>query len=473
MPFEALEARVRDELAKTQHPKTRWIAPRLGPDGREALDVLIVGAGQSGLAVGFGLRRSMVERILLVDKAPQGREGPWRTYARMATLRSPKDMPGPDLGLPSLGYEAWHEARYGRAHWEALSFIARTDWADYLDWFRDQIGLPIENDTEVIDIAPADGLLAATLQSGGARRVVYARKVVLCTGQESTGPWHVPAALADLPAGKLYRTDDPLHAAELAGRDVLVIGAGASAFDNAGTALEAGARSVRVLCRRLDPQVIQPYRWLTFAGFLKHLADMPDEWRWRFMRHVLAMREGFPQMTWDRCARHDAFELVTGADVTASRMEGERVVLETTAGRQAADLVIVCAGIDMAFATRPELARAAPFITTWADRYTPPEAERDARLGAFPYLAPDYAFIAREPAAAAWLADLHLFTIASTLSFGPSGSSLNAMTIAVPRLVDGITRAFFAADLDRHWDSLRAFDIPAAILRMPERHAAE
>ena len=50
--------------------------------------VLIVGAGQSGLAIAFGLMRSQVSRVLLVDKAERGREGPWRTYARMHTLRT-------------------------------------------------------------------------------------------------------------------------------------------------------------------------------------------------------------------------------------------------------------------------------------------------------------------------------------------------------------------------------------------------
>jgi len=40
-------------------------------------------------------------------RAPEGREGVWVTFARMPTLRSPKDQTGPDLGLPSLTFEAW------------------------------------------------------------------------------------------------------------------------------------------------------------------------------------------------------------------------------------------------------------------------------------------------------------------------------------------------------------------------------
>jgi FAD-dependent urate hydroxylase len=66
-----------------------------------------------------------------------------------------------------------------------------------------------------------------------------------------------------------------------------------SAFDNAATALEAGAAEVHLFCRRADIQVIQPYRWLTFRCFLRHFCDLDDAWRWRFMRAILEMWEGF------------------------------------------------------------------------------------------------------------------------------------------------------------------------------------
>jgi hypothetical protein len=98
----ALEARVRADLARTAHPDAAWLAPKLGPDHRPALDVLVVGAGQSGLATAFGLMRSQVSNILVLDKSGEGQEGPWLSYARMPTLRSPKHFTGPDLDIPSL-----------------------------------------------------------------------------------------------------------------------------------------------------------------------------------------------------------------------------------------------------------------------------------------------------------------------------------------------------------------------------------
>ena len=54
------------------------------------------------------------------------------------------------------------------------------------------------------------------------------------------------------------------------------------------------------------------------------------------------------------------------------------------------------------------------------------------------------------------------------MSFGPSGSSINAMTTAVGKLVHGITRALFAADVERHWASLEAYDVPQAVIRPPD-----
>ena len=72
-----------------------------------------MGAGQSGLCIAFALMRDRVRNVLVIDRAPEGREGIWAGFARMPTLRSPKDQTGPDLGIPSLTFEAWYDAAYG------------------------------------------------------------------------------------------------------------------------------------------------------------------------------------------------------------------------------------------------------------------------------------------------------------------------------------------------------------------------
>lgn len=462
--LDALAARARDEIARTAHPRAPWLTPRTGPDGTKALDVLVAGAGQSGLAAGFALKRARVDNILLVDRAEPGGEGPWRSYARMHTLRSPKDFTGPDLGLPALTYQSWHEARHGTAGWQALGQIHRLDWADYLDWVRHVTGVPVRNGCDLVGIAPAaDGLLAATLRSADGRtETVHTRRIVLATGQDSTGRWWMPPSVAALPADRRAHASEAIDFAALRGRRVAVLGAGASAFDNAAMALEHGA-SVDLFCRRLEPQTVQPYRWLTFAGFLRHLGDLDDAWRWRFMRHVMGLREGFPQASYDRCRAWPSFRLVAGAPWQRVGIEDGHIAIATPRGDFAADFVIAATGIDMDFAARPELAGFAHNIATWADRYTPPDNEQDERLGRFPYLRPDYAFAEKVLGETPWIGRIHLFSIASTMSFGPSGSSINAMTTAVPKLVEGVTRGLFTEDVEAHWASLQAYDERQAV----------
>lgn len=77
------------------------------------------------------------------------------------------------------------------------------------------------------------------------------------------------------------------------------------------------------------------------------------------------------------------------------------------------------------------------------------------------------------PGETPWISDIHLFAIASTMSFGPSGSSINAMTTAVPKLLHGLTRGLFRADVGHHWASLNAYDVPQAVIARPAQNVGE
>ena len=455
----ALEARVRRDIEMTAHPRMDWMVPRLYRD-QPALDVLIVGAGQSGLVIGFALMRDRVRNILLIDRAPEGREGPWVTFARMPTLRSPKDQTGPDLGIASLTFEAWYDALHGAQSFAGLGLIPSGAWHDYLQWYRRVLELPGRNDVAAVAIAPGqldDGgrCLLVTLSSG---EVLATRKLVLATGQDGTGEWWMPDFVRALPSDRRAHTCEIVDFERLRGRVVAVLGAGSSAMDNAAVALEHGAE-VHLFCRRAEPGVVQRYRWLTFAGFLKHIGEMPDEWRWRMMSNILRAREGFPIDTYKRVLAFPEFTMHVDRPWTDTRMEEGRIRIETPRGPFHADYAICGTGIRQDVRLRPELASFADKIALWRDRYTPPAGEEDSLLGAYPYLGPDYAFLERTPGEASWLADIHLFGIGSTLSFGPSGSSINALTAAVPKVAAGVTRGLFAGDLQRHWESLRTYDV--------------
>lgn len=461
----ALEADVARDLALTAHPRAPWLVPKTC-GGTPVLDVLVIGGGQCGLAVAFALMRDRVDNLLVIDRSAPGQEGPWSSYARMHALRSLKDQTGPDLKLASLTYQAWHEAQWGAEDFAAMRFIPRGHWHGYLNWFRRVAGVPVRNGVTAGRIGPArtdDGLPCLSIATD--QGPLLARKVVMATGQEGIGGWWMPPAVAALPTQFRAHTADAIDFTALTGKRVAVLGAGASAFDNAAVALESGAASVDLLCRRAEPMVVQPYRWLTFAGFLRHLHEMPDAWRWRFMAMILGMREGFAQDHYDRVRAHANFHLRAGHGVTGAHMEGKEVVLETPLGRVRADFVICGTGVAMDPGLVPALEGCAGNIALWKDRFVPPAQEADARLGMFPYLGADSAFEEKRPGETPWLSDIHLFGIGTSMSFGPAGSSINAMSIAAPRCAAGVTRGLFEADLPRLWAELSEYAVPQVVLR--------
>ena len=183
----ALEARIARDLARINYPAIDWVKPKYDAGGDRLLDVAIVGGGQGGLVAAFGLMRERVRHIAVFDRMPAGREGPWRAYARMLTLRSPKSTTGPDLDLPNLTVQAWYEAQHGTEAWAALNKVPTAAWADYLAWYRRVLGIPVVSETEVTAIEPDGGHLRLRLRDAGGERAVRARKVVLATGIESSG----------------------------------------------------------------------------------------------------------------------------------------------------------------------------------------------------------------------------------------------------------------------------------------------
>jgi cation diffusion facilitator CzcD-associated flavoprotein CzcO len=460
-----LEQDLGRDLRLVAYPDTPWVPPRTH-EGKPVLDVLVVGAGQGGLAVASALLRERITNIEVVDEAAAGDEGIWMHFARMQTLRTPKHIGGPDLGLPGLTFHVWFEAQHGAAAFAAIKYIPKAQWQDYLGWFRRVLALPVRNETRFLGVTPVsgarDGLLRVSLQLRGETEHRLVRKLVLAQGIHSSGRWWMPEAVAALPVALRAHAADAVDFTRMKGRRVAVIGAAASAFDNAATALEHGAARVQMFCRRDELQRVQPYKLLAYAGFLRHFGTLPDATRWRMMKHLLTIREALTRETWERVTRHANFELVTGAALLDARVteDGSAAQLRTPKGLFEADFVICGTGFETDLALRPELAALAPHAALWADRYPPPPAERDARLGRYPYLDEGMAFTEREPGNAPWLGDVHCFNFGATLSFGPSGSSISAMKFAAPRVVHAIGRDLFQGDIAHHEAQLLAYDTP-------------
>src|SRR5690606_5786961 len=157
-------------------PPASWVPPQT-IDGETLLDVAIIGGGMAGLTAAVALKQVGISAPIF-DDSPSGLEGPWATTARMETLRSPKHLAGPALGIPSLTFRAWFEAQFGVQEWEQLDKIPRLQWMDYLRWYRRVMQLDVRNEHEVRDIAPRPDHVRLTIRTPEGDRTVLARRVV-------------------------------------------------------------------------------------------------------------------------------------------------------------------------------------------------------------------------------------------------------------------------------------------------------
>ena len=235
--LERLEQRLRQELSVLNLPSKNWM-PDLEFDGQPLVPVVIIGAGMAGLCAAAAMRFQGIHSVLL-DQAPAGQEGPWATTARMETLRSPKELTGPALGIPSLTFRAWFTAQFGDEQWEALDKIDRLQWFEYLQWYGKVTDANVRNRQQVQHIQPTgDGHVRLTVLDMESDREyeLLARRAVLATGRDGLGgPW-VPEWAATLPQDRWMHSADFWDESIFSSKRVVVIGAGASAMDSAATA---------------------------------------------------------------------------------------------------------------------------------------------------------------------------------------------------------------------------------------------
>jgi FAD-dependent urate hydroxylase len=456
----ALARQVERDLELLDYPRRPWVTPRITQAGKPIYDVLIVGGGQSGLTAAFGLARERIGNVLVVDRNALDRAGPWLTFARMRTLRTPKYLTGPDLGIPSLTPRAYYEAQFGDGSWERLGLIPKEVWAGYLSWYRQTLHIPVEADTTVgaLDYDDAERCFVVPCHGPHGERTLRARRVVLATGIDGSGEWRVPSMVTEALPARLYaHTREAIDFDALRGKRVAVLGAGASGFDNAATALDHGASEVHLLFRREKLVNVNAYRWAEFVGFLKHHADLPDAEKWRFILQILHMGQLPPADTLARARQHAGFRLHAGSGWKQLTRHGDQVQITTDSSQLTVDFVIVATGFVTDLATRPELRRFEPHIARWADRYTPPPGESHDDLLRHPYLGSSFEFSERRPGEAPYLAHLYNYTFGGLLSLGFGGASISGLKYSAARLVSGITRSFFLEDSAAHFQSLCSF----------------
>ncbi len=237
----------------TDRDPTDLPAPASLRDG--VLDVLVVGAGQAGLAVAYYLRQAGL-RFLLVESGDEVGSS-WRARWDSLTLFTPAQYDA----LPGMAFPA-----------PADTYPSGSDVADYLRAYAARFELPVLLDSAVTRLErDGDGFVAHT-----SRGLLRARQVVV-----ATGPFQTPSVPAlSVRLGGVVRqlhSADYRSPAQIAPGQVLVVGSGNSgrqiALELAAThqvMLATGSEALRLPQRILGRDL---FWWLTKVGLLGRTAD--------------------------------------------------------------------------------------------------------------------------------------------------------------------------------------------------------
>ncbi len=226
----------------------------------ERHDVVVVGAGQAGLAVSWHLRERGVEHVVL----ERGRVGErWRTE-RWDSLMF--QFPSSVLSLPGMPYDG--EDPHGFAPYGGV--------VDLIQRYAELYDAPVRERVDVASVRPVDGGWTVLTSDGEIR----ARAVVA-----ATGPFQAP--VVPPVASGLASTTTQVHASTYRNPDqlppggVLVVGTGASGAQIAEELLAAGRRVHLSVSRHR--RIPRRYRgrdvfwWLERMGWLDRTrADWPE-----------------------------------------------------------------------------------------------------------------------------------------------------------------------------------------------------
>ncbi len=421
-------------------------------------NVVIVGGGQSGLSIAYGLKRKGVGRVEVIDRAEPGGAGIWRNIARMHQLRTPKALAGPELGNPALSFRAWFETLNGPAAFDALDRIPRLAWADYLDWFQQTTGTMVRYRTRLIEIEPQGDLLRLHLESDGVRRVETTRKLVLANGYAGAGGPNVPDFIRALPASAWTHTTGNIPFAAMKGKVVGVVGAGSSAFDAAGVALESGAAEVHLFSRRpyIDypaaPQPGAPPAAPVDRGYgnmLELSYELPDVVRWR--NFLLGDRRvaSVPLDSIERAVAFKGFHVHLNSSLSDVALAGNgKVTGKVGSQRFRFDHLVAATGYRIDLAAQPELARIHEGDRAVARPVSSRAPARRARPApVIPISARASSSCRATTTGAEYLRNIHCFNLAGALSFGiPVGDVPS--TVDQPRLIAAVARDLYVEGVD-------------------------
>jgi putative flavoprotein involved in K+ transport len=249
----------RRSTASYRRSSQQRIKEELVMESTEHTDVLIVGAGQSGLSLGYHLKRRG-RQVLLVDRNERIGDS-WRSRWDSLKLYSPASRDG----LPGLPFPAGRTA-----------YPTKDEMADYLEAYAAHFELPVRLRTTVESLTQEEGRFVA--RANGSR--IEAETVVVASGVFEKR--HVPAFATELdPAITQLHSSAYRNLSQLQEGPLLVVGASHSGSD---IAHEAAAKHEVVLSGRDTGQIPASiesrrgrmvFRGLFFAGTHFLTVDTP------------------------------------------------------------------------------------------------------------------------------------------------------------------------------------------------------
>jgi len=450
--LDALEVAVRKDLELINCPAEPW------RDTGGPYDVVIIGGGMAGMSLGLALLKQGITHIKICDKSEKGLEGPWKTYARMNTLRSHKKFLGPALTIPHLTFRAWYTAQFGNQAWEKLDKAPTHLWADYLQWYKKVLNLPVENNCQLQKIIPDNDLLRLQLKQADKQSEVVTHKVILATGRTGFGGFEIPSFMKSLPKSRYAHTGQIINPEYVQGKDVIIIGTGASAFDSAAFALEHKARSVALLMRRLELPLVTKGRYLDHPGGQQGFYNLSKKYRWEIFKHIFQAGTTTPLSSLARIKKYSNVKLYPRVSIRAIHEKNNRVEVVTDDRTFMADYVILATGFAIDGTKQPELEGIIDNVKLWQDMAEKPTSSVDQKLGRFPFLGPHFEFLEKTPGSAPYLKNIHCFNYAAALTHGLVSEDISGIGVGAERLAQGIASDLFVEESQKHLEGIKAFN---------------
>jgi len=236
---------------------------------------------------------------------------------------------------------------------------------------------------------------------------------------------------------------------------VAVVGASASAVDNAATALERGARVAHLLVRRAAIPTLNRFKSMVHAGYTHGFAGLSDQAKLDVLRAANADAVAPPRESLLRLARQPGFRLHLGTPVLSVHEDAQGVTLQLPGGPLRVAMLILGTGFAIDLTRRPELAAVAPLARLWSD--VVPDA---GDFATNPYLGPVFELQERRPGEAPWIGRVHAFSIGAIAGQGLVSGDIPGVADGARRLAEGIARQLFVADAPVYLAALRAYADP-------------